>query len=40
MVLSEQELEEVLAQNDSWLSFLETDEGYRPLGRRVLPIQS
>jgi hypothetical protein len=40
MVLSEQELEEVLAQNDSWLSFLETDEGYRLLGRRVLPIQS
>jgi thiamine biosynthesis lipoprotein len=40
MVLSEQELEEVLAQNDSWLSFLETGEGYRLLGRRVLPIQS
>jgi thiamine biosynthesis lipoprotein len=40
MVLSEQELAEVLAQNHSWLSFLETDEGYRPLGRRVLPIQS
>jgi thiamine biosynthesis lipoprotein len=40
MVLSEPELEEVLAQNHSWLSFLETDEGYRPLGRRVLPIQS
>jgi thiamine biosynthesis lipoprotein len=40
MVLSEPELEEVLAQNHSWLSFLETDDGYRPLGRRVLPIQS
>ena len=40
MVLSESELEEVLAQNHSWLSFLETDEGYRPLGRRALPIQS
>jgi FAD:protein FMN transferase len=40
MVLSEPELEEVLAQNHSWLSFLETDEGYRPLGSRVLPIQS
>jgi FAD:protein FMN transferase len=40
MVLSEPELEEVLAQNHSWLSFLETGEGYRSLGRRVLPIQS
>ncbi|HMG84227.1 MAG TPA: FAD:protein FMN transferase [Terracidiphilus sp.] len=40
MVLSEPELEEVLAQNDSWLAFLETDDGYRPLGRRVLPVQS
>ena len=40
MVLSEPELEEVLAQNHSWLAFLETDEGYRPLGRRVLPIRS
>jgi thiamine biosynthesis lipoprotein len=39
MVLSEQELEEVLALNHSWLSFLATDEGCRPLGRRVLPIQ-
>jgi len=40
MVLSESELEEVLAQNPSWLSFLETDEGYRPLGKRALPVQS
>jgi thiamine biosynthesis lipoprotein len=40
MVLSEPELEEVLAQNHSWLSFLETDEGYRPLGKRALPVQS
>jgi thiamine biosynthesis lipoprotein len=40
MVLSEPELEEVLAQNHSWLFFLETGEGYRPLGRRVLPVQS
>jgi len=40
MVLSEPELEEVLAQNHSWLSFLETAEGYRPIGRRALPIQS
>jgi FAD:protein FMN transferase len=40
MVLSESELEEVLAENHSWVSFLETDEGYRPLGRRPLPSQS
>ena len=40
MVLSEKELEEVLAQNHTWLSFLETDEGYRAVGRRALPIQS
>jgi thiamine biosynthesis lipoprotein len=40
MVLSEPELEEVLAQNHSWLFFLETGEGYRPIGRRALPIQS
>jgi thiamine biosynthesis lipoprotein len=40
MVLSEPELEDVLAQNDSWLTFLETGVGYRSLGRRVLPIQS
>jgi thiamine biosynthesis lipoprotein len=40
MVLSEPELEEVLAQNNSWLCFLEIDKGYRPLGRRIHPIQS
>src|ERR1700722_4691240 len=40
MVLSEPELEEVLAQNHSWLSILEMDEGYRSLGRRVPPMQS
>ncbi len=40
MVLSEPELEEVLAQNHSWQSFLEMDEGYRSLGRRVPPMQS
>ena len=39
MVLREPELEEVLAQNPSWLAFLETDEGYRPLGKRSLPLQ-
>jgi FAD:protein FMN transferase len=40
MVLSERELEDVLAQNHSWLCFLETDGGYRPLGKRELPTQS
>ncbi len=40
MVLSEPELEEVLAQNHLWLCFLETDEGYRTLGCRALPMQS
>ena len=39
MVLSEPELEEVLAQNLSWLALLETDEGYRPLGKRSLPLR-
>ena len=40
MVLSEPELEEVLAQNHSWLAFLETDEGTRTLGCRALPTQA
>ena len=37
MVLSEAELEDVLAQDPSWLFFLETDEYARPMGRRALP---
>ena len=40
MVLSEPELEEVFAQNHSWLAFLDTDEGARPIGSRVLPMQA
>jgi len=40
MVLSEPELEEVLAQDDSWLIFLETDGTARPMGSRVLPQQA
>jgi len=40
MVLSEPELEEVLAQNHSWLAFLDTDEGARPMGSRVLPMRA
>ena len=35
MVLSESELEDLLAQNDSWLAFLETHEG----ARRIDPIE-
>ena len=37
MVLSELELKEVLAQNNSWLFFLENDQGARPIGSRALP---
>jgi FAD:protein FMN transferase len=37
MVLSEAELEAVLAQNHSWLFFLETDKAARPIGSRALP---
>jgi len=40
MVLSESELEAVLAQDRSWLVFLETDETARPIGSRMLPPQA
>src|SRR5215472_4186654 len=40
MVLSEPELHDVLAQNDSWLAFLDTNEGARPIGSRALPMQA
>jgi thiamine biosynthesis lipoprotein len=40
MVLSEPELQSVLAQDPSWLFFLETDTAARPLGRRPLPPQA
>ena len=40
MVLSEPELEHVFAQNASWLAFLETDEGARPIGSRELPMRA
>jgi FAD:protein FMN transferase len=36
MVLSEPELENVLIQNHSWLAFLDTAEGIRTIGSRVL----
>jgi len=39
MVLSEPELLEVLAHNDSWMAFLEAEEGARPMGNRVPPMQ-
>jgi FAD:protein FMN transferase len=38
MVLSESELEGVLAQNHSWLAFLDTDGSARPIGSRELPM--
>ncbi len=40
MVLSEPELEQVLAKDPSWLFFLETDKAARPLGHRPLPPQA
>jgi thiamine biosynthesis lipoprotein len=40
MVLSEPELEDVLAQDPSWLFFLETDNTARPIGSRPLPPQA
>lgn len=39
MVLTEAELVATLAQNHSWLAFLDTDEGPRPLGNRPIPVQ-
>jgi thiamine biosynthesis lipoprotein len=40
MVLSEPELEEVLAQDRSWLFFLETEGIAQPMGSRALPPQA
>jgi thiamine biosynthesis lipoprotein len=40
MVLSEPELEKVLAQSDGWLAFLDMDEGATPLGNRILPMRA
>jgi len=37
MVLSEPELADVLASNDSWLVFIECDKGASTMGRRPLP---
>jgi FAD:protein FMN transferase len=40
MVLSESELEGVVAQSHSWLAFLDTDGRARPIGGRALPMSS
>jgi thiamine biosynthesis lipoprotein len=40
MVLNEAELEEVLAQDRSWLIFFETDGIILPMGSRMLPPQA
>jgi thiamine biosynthesis lipoprotein len=37
MVLTEPELHEIFTCEHSWLAFLETDEGARPIGSRALP---
>ena len=40
MVLTEPELDDVFAENDSWLAFLDAGEAVRPIGRRVLPMRA
>ena len=40
MVLSEAELKQVLAQDESWLVFLEADGIAKPMGSRALPAQA
>jgi len=40
MVLSEPELNKILAQERSWLVFLETDTGARAMGNRSLPMRA
>ena len=40
MVLSEPEIEEVFAQNDAWLAFLDTGKSFRSIGRRVPSIDA
>ncbi len=40
MVLSESELEDVLREDSSWLCFLETEQGPKPLGDRALPLKA
>ncbi|HZF01857.1 MAG TPA: FAD:protein FMN transferase [Methylomirabilota bacterium] len=40
MVLDEKEITEILAQEKSWLVFLQENENARPLGSRALPPQA
>jgi len=40
MVLSEQEIEEVIAQNGSWLAFLQNGDSVRYIGSRLPPIEA
>jgi thiamine biosynthesis lipoprotein len=40
MVLTESEIQEVLAQNDSWLAFLQTGNSIRSVGGRVPPMEA
>jgi thiamine biosynthesis lipoprotein len=40
MVLSEPELEEVLAQNETWLAFLDSDKSVKSIGRRLPSIEA
>ena len=40
MVLSEPEIREMLAQNDSWLAFLQTGNSVTSIGGRVPPIEA
>jgi thiamine biosynthesis lipoprotein len=39
MVLSEPELQDVLAQDHSWMALLDTDEGIRRIGIRAMPMR-
>jgi thiamine biosynthesis lipoprotein len=40
MVLSEPEIQEVLAQNDAWLAFLQTGNSVLSIGSRISPIEA
>jgi FAD:protein FMN transferase len=40
MVMSEPEMQEVLAQDQSWLFLLEEDQSARPIGSRALPLEA
>jgi len=40
MVLTEPEIDAMLAQNHSWLAFLDNEAGPRPVGNRPMPMQA